>query len=65
MERLEKIAEKLLIKMEESIDKTEVLDIKTCQAFTQALKDLRSLSQAEAAGGVIVRLVGEVGDYSG
>lgn len=64
MERLEKIAEKLLIKMEESIDKTEVLDIKTCQAFTQALKDLRSLSQAEAAG-VVVRLVGEVGDYSG
>lgn len=64
MERLEKIAEKLLIKMEESIDKTESLDIKTCQAFTQALKDLRSLSQAEA-GGVIVRLVGEVGDYSG
>lgn len=64
MERLEKIAEKLLIKMEESIDKTEVLDIKTCQAFTQALKDLRSISQAEA-GGVIVRLVGEVGDYSG
>ena len=64
MERLEKIAEKLLIKMEESIDKTEVLDIKTCQAFTQALKDLRSLSQEEP-GGVIVRLVGEVGDYSG
>ena len=64
MERLEAITEKLLTKMEESIDKTEVLDIKTCQAFTQALKDLRSLGQTES-GGVVVRLVGEVGDYSG
>ena len=64
MGRLEEVAEKLLRKMEESIDKTEILDIKTCQAFTQALKDLRELGQ-ETHGGVIVRLVGEVGDYSG
>lgn len=48
--RLDRVREKLLKKMEETLDKTDSLDSKEIKTLTDALKEIKELQKQEESG---------------
>ena len=65
-EALERIVGKLLDNMEQRLDSGATLEVKDYKAVTGALKEIKELCAAaeKKESGLVVKFVGEAGDYS-